>query len=93
LTFASGQSSPANVTVADGHAVGTIVDDDAPPRISIGDVRQAGTVLLKLRPGRRTTRLLRAVRRQSRPRLSAVLTFISTGGRRERTPRQVRLRR
>jgi len=31
-------SSPSGATIADGHGVGTIVDDDAIPAVSIGDV-------------------------------------------------------
>ncbi len=38
-TFFINLSSPTNATIADGQAVGTIVDDE--PRISIGDVSKA----------------------------------------------------
>jgi hypothetical protein len=50
-------------------------------------------VVLKLGPGRRSARLLRAVKRQSRPRLDATLEFTSAGGRAQRAVRHVRLRR
>jgi hypothetical protein len=36
-TFTLDIDGPENVVIADGHAVGTIIDDDAPPSISITD--------------------------------------------------------
>jgi Glucose / Sorbosone dehydrogenase/Calx-beta domain len=38
-TFSVDLSSPTNATIADGHGVGTIADDDPAPAISIADVR------------------------------------------------------
>jgi hypothetical protein len=37
-TFGVNLSNPTGATIADGQAIGTITDDDAPPAISIGDV-------------------------------------------------------
>ena len=37
-TFSLNLSSPGNATIADGSGTGTIVDNDAPPLVSIGDV-------------------------------------------------------
>jgi hypothetical protein len=37
-TFSVNLTSPVNATVADGQGVGTILDDDGPPAISINDV-------------------------------------------------------
>lgn len=36
-TFAVNVSNPINVTIADGQGIGTIVDDDLPPVVSIGN--------------------------------------------------------
>ncbi len=40
-TFVVALSSPANATVADDQGVGTIVDNDAPPTVSVGNVSTA----------------------------------------------------
>lgn len=40
-TFTFSLSNPGNATLADGTAVGTITDDDAPPTLSVGDVSVA----------------------------------------------------
>ena len=37
-TFTVALSNPANATIADGSALGTITDDDAPPTLSVNDV-------------------------------------------------------
>ncbi len=37
-TFTLALSNPANATIADGSATGTITDDDAPPTLSVNDV-------------------------------------------------------
>jgi hypothetical protein len=37
-TFTLALSNPANAAIADGSAVGTITDDDAPPTLSVNDV-------------------------------------------------------
>ena len=47
-TFGLGLSSPTNATIADGQGLGTILDDNDPPEVSIGDCAamegDAGTV-------------------------------------------------
>jgi hypothetical protein len=40
-TFGVRSFHPSNVVIADGQAVGTILDDDSPPTLTIGDVTQA----------------------------------------------------
>jgi uncharacterized repeat protein (TIGR01451 family)/MYXO-CTERM domain-containing protein len=51
-TFTVALSAPVNATIADGTAVGTITDDDAPPAVSIADVTvtegNAGSVIATL---------------------------------------------
>jgi CSLREA domain-containing protein len=40
-TFQVNLSSPVNATIADGQGIGTVIDDDAAPSVSIGDVTAA----------------------------------------------------
>jgi hypothetical protein len=37
-TFAVNLTSPSNASIGDGQGIGTIIDDDGPPALSIGDV-------------------------------------------------------